>query len=61
MIEGVEGEPYSAAQVKRRKIWEDVAKGLKTNDELQGTYEGKPLLTSAGPCTVLSAKGAPIS
>ena len=60
-IAGVEGEPLSAAQVSKRKVWEQVSVDLKSNTELQGTYQGSPLQTSAGPCIVKSLQNALIS
>ena len=42
------------------KVWTRVAEKLVTDDSLRGTYDGVPLVTSAGPCTVSTLKGAPI-
>merc|ERR1712071_342591 len=55
------GEPSSSAQVKKRKIWEKVAKLLKTNDEGIATWDNKPIHTQAGVCKAASLVGAPIS
>mmetsp|Transcript_46896 Transcript_46896/g.114386 ORF Transcript_46896/g.114386 Transcript_46896/m.114386 type:complete len:780 (+) Transcript_46896:83-2422(+) len=60
-IEGVEGEPISSAQVKKRKTWEAVAKDLKTGDGGVATWQGKTIQTSAGACKAASLEGAPIS
>lgn len=38
-IEGATGEPVTSAQVKKRKVWEEVSKDLITNDKLEGTYK----------------------
>jgi len=59
--EGLSGEPASAPQVKRRKIWQTVAEGLRTNGDKVATYQGLPLMTSAGSCTVPELTDAPIS
>jgi methionine--tRNA ligase beta chain len=55
------GEPYSSTQVKKKKVWEAVAKDLATADGGIATWQGKPLETSAGPCSVPTLVGAPIS
>ena len=60
-IEGLAGEPVMSAQVKKKKIWENVAKDLKTAEGAVATWAGKALLTSAGKCTAASLEGAPIS
>lgn len=60
-IEGLTGDALSAAQVKKRKVWEAVSKGLKTIDGGVATWDGKPIMTSAGSCSVKSLVGAPIS
>jgi len=64
ILEGLEGdwEPATSAQVKKKKIWEKVAKGLKTGEEgCVGTWDGKVISTSVGPCRAASLAGAPIS
>ena len=60
-IEGLTGEPISAAQVKKRKTWVAVAKELCTDDAGVATWNGKPIQTKAGPCKAASLAGAPIS
>jgi methionyl-tRNA synthetase len=60
-IDGVTGEPWAANKVTKKKIWNTVTPDLKTDDSCVATWEGKPLLTSAGPCTVPSLTAAPIS
>ena len=60
-IEGLSGEPFSSAQVKKRKVWDVVAKKLKTGDDGVATWEGKAIKTSAGPCAAATLVGAPIS
>lgn len=61
VIQGLEGEPYSSTQVKKKKVWEVVAKDLVTTEGGIGTWQGKVLETSAGPCSVPTLVGAPIS
>lgn len=60
-IEGLTGEPLSSAQVKKKKTWDKVAKGLKTGDGGVATWDGKTIQTSAGACKAASLVGAPIS
>ena len=60
-IEGLTGEPISAAQVKKRKTWDAVAKELRTNDGGVATWNGKVVQTGAGPCRAASLAGALIS
>jgi len=60
-IEGLSGEPLSAAQIKKKKVWETVAKDLKTGENGVATWGGKSIATSAGFCAVTTLIGAPIS
>lgn len=60
-IEGLVGEPVSSTQVKKKKIWEDVATGLKTAEGGVAQWNGKNIMTSAGVCVAASLVGAPIS
>lgn len=53
-VEGESGEPMGPGSMKKKKIFESVAKELKTNAEKIATWQGKPVMTSAGPCTVPS-------
>lgn len=60
-IQGLEGEPYSSAQTKKKKTWNIVAEDLKTADDGVATWQGKIIQTSAGPCKAASLVGAPIA
>ena len=60
-IEGLSGEPLSAAQVKKKKTWDTVTKSLKTGDGGVATWDGKTIMTSTGACSAASLVGAPIS
>jgi len=60
-IEGLEGEPFSSSQVKKKKIWTKVSADLKTAEGGIASWEGKTIQTSSGPCKVASLVGAPIS
>ena len=63
VLEGVpSSEPYSASQVKKYKVWEKLlAPHLTTDADGVATWQGCPLLTSAGKLTVKSAVNSPIS
>jgi len=60
-IDGLSGEPLSSAQVKKKKTWDSVAKGLKTGENGVATWDGKEIKTSVGVCAASSLVGAPIS
>ncbi len=60
-IDGLSGEPFSSTQVKKKKTWEAVAKGLKTGEGGVATWDGKEIKTSSGVCSAASLVGAPIS
>jgi hypothetical protein len=60
-IDGLTGEPWSSAQIKKRKVFEVVAKELRTGQGGVATWAGKVILTSAGPCKALSLENAAIS
>ena len=48
---GCTGEPASANQMGKKKILKNVLPDLATNDECVGCWQGKPFMTSKGPCT----------
>lgn len=60
-IQGLSGEPVTSTQVKKKKVWESVAKNLKTADGGLATWDGKTIETTAGVCKAASLAGAPIS
>ena len=60
-IEGLSGEPSSSAQMKKKKIFDSVAKTLKTGENGVATWDGKEIKTSAGVCAAATLVGAPIS
>ena len=60
-IEGLSGDPFSSSQVKKKKIWSNVSKELKTGEGGVATWQGKTIQTASGPCKVASLVGAPIS
>lgn len=61
-IEGLTGfDPLSSAQVKKKKVWETVAKNLRTGENGVATWDGKEIKTSKGVCAAASLVGAPIS
>ena len=61
VIEGLEGEPFSSSQVKKRKVWATVSKDLKTGEGGVATWQGKTFQTSTGPCKAASLVGVPIA
>jgi len=60
-IEGLEGNPFSPAQVKKRKTWDTVAKELKTGPGGVAMWSGKDIMTSVGKCSAASLVGVPFS
>ena len=60
-IDGLSGEPQSSTQVKKKKTWDKVSKGLKTGENGVATWDGKEIKTSVGACSAASLVGAPIS
>lgn len=44
-------KPLSATQMKKGKVFENIAPDLKTDAEGVATWKGLKLMTSAGPCT----------
>ena len=60
-VDGLSGEPLSSAQVKKKKVWEAVAKGLRTGENGVATWDGRKIVTSVGACSALSLVGAHIS
>lgn len=55
-----QGEPVSANSMGKKKVFKKLAEELKTNDEKIATWQGKSIMTSAGPCTVPSMAGVHI-
>lgn len=60
-IHGLSGEPYSSAQIKKKKVWDSVSKGLKTGENGVATWDGMEIVTSVGACSAASLVGVPIS
>lgn len=62
-IEGITEtyEPFSSTQTKKKKTFDIVSKELKTIDDGIATWQGKPIITSKGPCKAATLVGAPIS
>ena len=60
-IDGLTGEPTTSAQMKKKKIFDNVAMNLKTGDGGVATWEGQVIKTSAGQCAAATLVGAPIS
>ena len=60
-IEGLSGDPFSSTQMKKKKVWDKVAKKLLTGDGGVATWDGKEIKTSSGACAAATLVGAPIS
>lgn len=60
-INGLGGEPLSSAQMKKKKVWEIVSKGLMTGEDGIATWDGMNIETSVGVCSAASLVGATIS
>lgn len=52
-------QPFSGAQVEKKKVFQSCADGMKTTDEGVAAWNGHVFLTSAGPCTS-SIRNAPM-
>ena len=50
-------EPFSGAQVDKKKVFQACLEGMKTTDKCEAAWNGHVFVTSAGPCTVSSIKG----
>ena len=50
-------EPFSGAQVQKKKIFEACIPGMKTTQEGIAAWDGHVFMTSAGPCKTTSIKG----
>lgn len=44
-------QPFSPAQVDKRKVWQAAAGGMKTTEDCKAAWNGHVFMTSAGPCT----------
>lgn len=54
-------EPAKENQVQKKKIWEGVQPDLKTDASKVAGWQGKAMMTSAGPVTCATLEGANIS
>ena len=53
--------PWSDSRVKKYKVWEAMARDLRTSSAGVACWKGEPLVTSAGPCAVDSVFDAQIA
>ena len=51
-------EPHGVNKVAKKKIWEDISKGLGTDGSKGANWCGAPMMTSAGQCTCASLTNA---
>ena len=52
--------PQTPNQVQKKKTWEELQPLLVTNAECVATFQGAPMMTSAGPVTCASLVSANI-
>mmetsp|Transcript_119286 Transcript_119286/g.345021 ORF Transcript_119286/g.345021 Transcript_119286/m.345021 type:complete len:626 (+) Transcript_119286:205-2082(+) len=60
-VEGFEGEPATENQVIKKKMLDQIFPDLQTDESGVATYQGKPLMTSAGSCQSSGMSNAPIA
>ena len=51
-------EPFTGAQVEKKKVFQACADGMKTTDEGIAAWNGHAFMTSAGPCRSSIKNGA---
>lgn len=61
VIDTENGDPLSAAQLKKQKVWEKVAVELRTNAEGIATYKDQVIKTPVGVCRAKTLNDARIS
>ena len=49
-------EPFSGAQVEKRKVFQACADGMKTTEDGIASWNGHSFMTSVGPCRSTSIK-----
>ena len=50
-------QPWTAAQVEKKKVFAACMDGIRTTDDCQGAWNGHVFMTSAGPCATKSIAG----
>ena len=60
-IDGLSGDPVTSAQMKKKKVFDTVAKKLRTGEGGVATWDGQIIKTCEGPCAAASLVDAPIS
>jgi tRNA-binding EMAP/Myf-like protein len=59
--QGLKLQPDEAIDLKKSKVWESVKAKLRVDAASVATFDGTPLVTAGGPCTVASVKDAQIA
>jgi len=59
-IDGLTGDPLQPNQVAKKNILKNVLPDLKTTTECQASWQGKVLMTSAGPVTCPTMADSPV-
>ncbi|GLE10422.1 hypothetical protein PINS_up022523 [Pythium insidiosum] len=57
VFEGLTGEPFTPAQVEKKKVLVNIGEDMKTDANGIATWKGHVFQTSAGPCTAPVANG----
>ncbi len=57
----LQAKPLEPNQLAKKKVWEELAPGMRTAEDCTATYRGVPMLTSAGPVVAGSLGGARIA
>jgi methionyl-tRNA synthetase len=60
-LEGVTGVAWSANKVTKKKVWNTVTPDLRTDETCAACWQGMPIMTSAGPCSVPSLASTQIA
>ena len=53
-------EPFSGAQVEKKKVFQACADGMKTTEDGTAAWNGHVFMTSAGPCKSKTIKNGPM-
>ncbi|KAL7560878.1 hypothetical protein ACA910_008163 [Epithemia clementina (nom. ined.)] len=53
-------EPWTPAQVEKKKIWQAAATGMQTTDDCCAAWNGHVFMTRAGPCRTKTIAGGPM-
>jgi tRNA-binding EMAP/Myf-like protein len=60
-LPALQSKPLEPNQLAKKKVWEELAPGMRTGEDRTATYRGVPMLTSAGPVVAASLGSARIA